>query len=156
MKRPGWDEYFLGIAEKVALRATCIRRQYGAIIVKDNEIISTGYCGAATGVPNCCDGDEGCERDRRGCKPGEGYEHCVSVHAEENAIIKADREKMKGATLYVTGVDAKTKERVSGKPCNLCERRILNAGISEVIISSETKGKSASWSVLHPQIDFIK
>ena len=94
--RPGWTEYFLEIARAVGRRSTCLRRMYGAIIVKDKIIISTGYNGAPRGEANCIDTGI-CERERLHVPKGQNYELCVAVHAEQNAIINADPEKMKGA-----------------------------------------------------------
>ena len=132
MKRPSWDDYFLEIAMVVAKRATCIRRCYGAVIVKDNRIISTGYCGAPRGAENCNENNN-CKRNEMGFGPGEGYDHCVSVHAEQNAIINADADKMVGATIYVAGFDATTQKTVSGEPCKICKRFIKNALIAKII-----------------------
>ena len=132
-ERPSWDSYFLEIALVVAKRATCIRRCYGAVIVQNNRIISTGYCGAPRGEKNCIDGDGHCERNRLGYGPGEGYDHCVSVHAEQNAIINADTHKMEGATIYVAGFDPNTNEIVSGEPCKICKRFIKNAMIKRTV-----------------------
>ena len=100
--RPDWDEYFLNIAREVGKRATCLRRRYGAIIVKDKIIISTGYNGAPRGETNCIDSGI-CERERLHVPKGERYELCVAVHAEQNAIINADPDKMNGATIYIAG-----------------------------------------------------
>ena len=98
------DEYYLSIAASVAKRSTCLRRQYGAVIIKNDEIISTGYNGAARGEPNCCDTGE-CWREANGIPHGEQYEKCVAVHAEQNAIISAARGEMLGGTLYLAGFD---------------------------------------------------
>jgi dCMP deaminase len=126
------EEYYLNIAEAVGARGTCIRRNYGAIIVKADEIISTGYTGTPRGEVNCCDCGE-CERERLGIKSGERYELCKSVHAEMNCIISASRADMLGATLYLVGKDKKTGELVDAAPCMLCERLIKNAGIAKII-----------------------
>lgn len=117
------DEYYMTLAKTVSSRSTCIRRQYGAIIVsKGDHILSTGYNGAARGEPHCL--NLGCERERLNVPKGERYELCVSVHAEANAIIQAARggASIDGAKLYVNGV-----------PCKMCWRLIKNAGISEII-----------------------
>lgn len=132
LPRPPWHEYFLIIAAAVAMRATCRRRRYGAVIVKDNVIISTGYCGAPVGEPNCCDSDQECQRNIRGFGPGEGYDYCVSVHAEPNAIIKASRLDLQDATLYVAGIDANTGALVDSTPCSKCKAAIKNAKIEQV------------------------
>ena len=99
------------------------------LVGADGKIKSTGYCGAPVGQPNCCDtGVCG----RADSPPGQGYEYCVSVHAEMNAMLQATPEEMKGATLYVSGFNIKTGEEVTSKPCTLCERMIRNAGIARV------------------------
>ena len=131
MERPGWTEYFLNIAKAVGMRATCLRRLYGAVIVKDNIIISTGYNGAPRGVVNCIDVKR-CQRDECNVPKGERYELCEAVHAEQNAIINADPEKMKGATIYIVGVNA-DGSLASGQPCLLCRRMIRNAMIAKVV-----------------------
>lgn len=126
-------DYYLKIAETVALRSTCLRRQYGAVIVKDDQIISTGYNGGPRGEDNCCDvGD--CWRESHGVPHGEQYEKCIAVHAEQNAIISASRLDMIGATLYLAGFE--NGERLSSEkvcPCMICRRMIKNAGIKDVI-----------------------
>ena len=104
-KRPEWNEYFLDIAKAVGRRSTCLRRRYGAIIVKDKIIISTGYNGAPRGENNCIDTGM-CERERLHVPKGQNYELCVAVHAEQNAIINADPNKMQGATAYIVGYNA--------------------------------------------------
>ena len=130
--RPDWDEYFLNIAKVVASRATCIRRGYGTVIVKDNIIVSTGYCGSPKGEPNCIDIGK-CEREKQGVPSGERYDLCKSVHAEQNAMIMASPDKMKDAKIYVAGIETKSKSTVLSKPCLMCRRMILNSGIREII-----------------------
>lgn len=129
--RPSWNEYFLNIAEAVGKRSTCLRRRYGAIIVKDKIIISTGYNGAPRGEANCIE-TKVCEREKCRVPKGERYELCVAVHAEQNAIINADPEKMKGAAIYIVGYNA-DKTLASGQPCLLCRRMIRNAMLAKVI-----------------------
>ena len=126
--------YYLDIAETVTERATCLRRCWGAVIVKNDEIISTGYNGAPRGRKNC--NDVGfCIREKLNVPRGERYELCRSVHAEQNAIISASRRDTIGATLYIVGVDAKTREYVEkSMPCAMCKRTIINSGIEKVII----------------------
>lgn len=137
--RPAWDEYFLEIAQLVAKRSTCLRRNYGAVIVKDNIIISTGYNGAARGEPNCI--DQGiCIRQQYNVPKGERYELCVAVHAEQNAIIAGDPVKMQGATIYVAGY-GQNGEPASAEPCLLCRRMIKNALIKRVVYLDETGKK---------------
>ena len=126
--------YYLDIAETVTERATCLRRCWGAVIVKNDEIISTGYNGAPRGRKNCTDVGF-CIREQLNVPRGERYELCRSVHAEQNAIISASRRDTIGATLYIVGVDAKTREYVEkSMPCAMCKRTIINSGIEKVII----------------------
>ena len=125
--------YYLDIADAVRSRSTCLRRQYGAIIVASDEIIATGYNGAPRGRKNC---DElgRCTRQELQIPSGERYELCRAVHAEENAIISAARKEMLGSTLYLVGRDASSGALLaSTTPCTLCRRTIINAGIKNVI-----------------------
>ncbi|MBQ9208083.1 MAG: cytidine deaminase [Oscillospiraceae bacterium] len=126
--------YYLDIAETVLERGTCIRRKFGALIVKNDEIISTGYVGAPRGRANCTDLGY-CTREKLNIPKGQRYELCRSVHAEANAIISASRRDMMGATIYLACHDGKTGE-LDGKvePCSMCKRLIINAGITTVII----------------------
>lgn len=134
MDRISKVNYYLDIAETVAERSTCLRKHYGAIIVKNDVIVSTGYNGAPRGRCNCSDIGE-CMRDKLGIPRGERYEMCRSVHAEMNAIISASREQMLGSTLYLACRDAKTGELVGGTcSCMMCKRTVLNAGITQVIV----------------------
>jgi len=130
-KRPDWDEYFLEIARVVASRSTCLRRRYGAVIVKDRVIVSTGYNGAPRGATNCIDTGR-CVRKELNVPAGQRYELCVAVHAEQNAIINGSPERMKGATIYITGIE-EDGSLAEGKPCLLCRRMIRNAQIEEVV-----------------------
>ncbi len=126
--------YYLDIAETVLERGTCLRRNYGAIIVKNDAIISTGYVGAPRGRQNCIDMGV-CVRETLKVPRGERYELCRSVHAEQNAIINAAREDMIGATMFLVGKDAKTGAYVENAcACSLCKRMIINAGIIRLII----------------------
>lgn len=126
--------YYLDIAETVAGRSTCLRKHYGAIIVKNDEIISTGYNGAPRGRKNCIDLNY-CIREEMNIPSGERYELCRSVHAEANCIISASRRDMLGATLYLACRDGKTDELQAGtNSCTMCKRQIINAGIKTVII----------------------
>lgn len=136
MQRITKDEYYLNIAAAVSQRSTCLRRRYGAVIIKNDEIIATGYNGAARGEPNCCDEGE-CWRERNHIPHGEQYEKCVAVHAEQNAIISAARRDMLGATLYLAGFDDRG-ELAAPAPCLICSRLIKNAGISEIVVKTET------------------
>lgn len=138
MGRIDKDNYYLDIAETVLERATCLRRCYGAIIVRNDEIISTGYNGAPRGRKNCVN-LEYCTREALGIPSGERYELCRSVHAEANAIISAARSETIGATLYMACKNPATGELISGSTsCAMCRRLIINAGISRVVIR-ETK-----------------
>lgn len=133
-ERPAKDNYYLDIADAVSRRSTCLRRRYGAIIVRSDEILSTGYNGAPRGRKNCTELNF-CKRDALGIPSGERYELCRSVHAEANAIISAARRDMLGGTLYLVGRDAKTGELIpDASPCSMCRRLIINSGISEVVI----------------------
>ena len=134
MKRRDKTNYYLDIAEMVLERSTCLRRKFGAIIVKNDEIISTGYVGAPRGRKNCCD-IEYCRREKLGVPKGERYELCRSVHAEANAIISASRADLIGSTLYLACHDAKTNLLDGNvEPCSMCKRLIINAGIEMVVI----------------------
>ena len=133
MERIDKINYYLDIAETTLERSTCLRRKWGAVIVKDDEIISTGYNGAPRGRKNCTDLGK-CIREELKIPRGERYELCRSVHAEQNAIISAPRKDMMGATLYEVGVDAKTGEYVKdAMPCAMCKRFIINSGISKMV-----------------------
>ena len=134
MERRDKINYYLDIAETVLERGTCLRRNYGAIIVKNDAIISTGYVGAPRGRQNCIDMGV-CVRETLKVPRGERYELCRSVHAEQNAIINAAREDMIGATMFLVGKDAKTGAYVENAcACSLCKRMIINAGIIRLII----------------------
>ena len=124
--RPSWDEYFMEIAQVVAKRSNCSRRQVAAVIVKDNHILSTGYNGTPRGVKNCFDG--GCPRCAGHAKSGTGLEECLCVHAEQNAICQAARYgvNISGAKIYIT---------IS--PCLTCAKLIINSGISEVVYGGD-------------------
>ncbi len=126
--------YYLDIAETVLERGTCLRRNFGAIIVNNDEIVSTGYVGAPRGRANCCDLGY-CTREKLNIPKGQRYELCRSVHAEANAIISASRKDTMGATLYLACHDAKTNELYGDvEPCSMCKRLIINSGITTVII----------------------
>lgn len=141
MTRPTKIEYYLTIAETVALRSTCLRRQYGAVIVKNDTIISTGYNGSARGEINCCDVGE-CWREAHNVPHGEQYEKCRAVHAEMNAIINAAKPEMRNATLYLGGWINGAVMADSVEPCLMCMRVLKNAGIKAVIVRdfSQLKG----------------
>ena len=134
MERISKENYYLDIAETVLERATCLRRVYGAIIVKNDEIISTGYNGAPRGRANCVDMGY-CSREAMKVPRGERYELCRSVHAEANAIISASRRDMVGGTIYLVGRDARTGELLAdATSCLMCRRMVINAGLEKVVI----------------------
>lgn len=137
MERVSKENYYLDIAETVAERSTCRRKKYGAIIVKNDVIVSTGYNGAPRGRMNCTDLMY-CMRDKLNIPRGERYELCRSVHSEANAIIAAPREQMLGATLYMACVDPATGELCSGTTCcMMCKRLVINAGIETVVVRDD-------------------
>jgi dCMP deaminase len=129
------DEYYLKIAETIAIRSTCLKHKYGALIVSDDVVVATGYNGSPRGEINCCDtGECYCEKhitpvDKKAAEHGGQYGLCVAVHAEQNAIISASRKELSGATLYLACLSAK----VNTGPCNICDRMIKNAGIARVV-----------------------
>ena len=134
MERVSKHNYYLDIAQTVSERSTCIRKRYGAIIVKNDVIIATGYNGAPRGRKNCTDIGK-CVRVERNIPRGERYELCRSVHAEANAIISAPRDKMIDATLYLVGKEVSTGDYVKNAVCcSMCKRMVINAGISEVYV----------------------
>ena len=151
MARIDKTNYYLDIAGTVLERSTCMRRHYGAIIVQDDEIVSSGYNGAPRGRKNC--GDLGyCAREALNIPSGERYELCRSVHAEANAIISAPRREVLGATLYMACKDPATGELVPGSTsCSMCRRFIINAGISRVVIRDTRE----SYSVVHVE-DWVR
>jgi dCMP deaminase len=123
IKRPPWDEYFLRIAKLVATRSTCLRRNVGAVIVKNKQVLATGYNGAPTGITHC---DEvGCMREELRIPSGQRHELCRALHAEQNAFLQAARHgtSLDGATLYITT-----------QPCSICAKMIINVGIKKVVI----------------------
>ena len=132
MERISKRDYYLGIAAEVARRSTCLRRQYGAVIVKNDEIVATGYNGAPRGESNCCDLGK-CWRETHNIPHGEQYEKCVAVHAECNAIISASRNEMLASTLYLFGYEGFDAPIHSPAPCMICTRLIKNAGITAVV-----------------------
>lgn len=136
MGRPSKDEYYLKIALAVSERSTCLRRNYGAVIVKNDRIISTGYNGAPRGIENCCDSGK-CKRNELGIPKGAGYELCQAVHAEQNALISANGQELIGSTIYIAGTEA-VKDSDESKlanpaPCAICEKMIRNAAIAKVV-----------------------
>jgi dCMP deaminase len=131
--RPGWDDYFINIAKAVSTRATCLRRRYGAVVTKNNIIVSTGYNGAAAGVVDCLEVNK-CTRMELQIPHGQRYELCHSVHAEANAIIRASADELKESTIYISGEDSDGSE-CNSAPCMMCKRMILNARVARVVFS---------------------
>lgn len=141
--RPSKDEYYIGIAEAVLERSTCLRRKYGSVLVKNDEIVSTGYNGSPRGEKNCCDLGY-CEREEQNIPKGERYELCVAIHAEDNAITSAGRHKACGATLYIVGKNTADGTYANPAPCMMCRRKIVNAGVKRVVglfFNNETGAK---------------
>lgn len=137
MERIDKINYYLDIAETILERSTCIRKAYGAIIVKNDEIIATGFNGAPRGRKNCCDLGY-CLREKMNIPRGERYEMCRSIHAEQNAIISASRRDLLDSTLYLVGKEVSTGAYVSNSnSCAMCKKMIINAGIKEVIIRDD-------------------
>lgn len=140
VQRPTKSEYYINIARSVAQRSTCLRRRFGAVIVKNDQIISTGYNGAPRQTTNCIDLGY-CVRQKLNIPSGQNYELCRAVHAEMNAVIHASRLDMVGADLYLVGVNSQTGELVAEiMPCLLCKRVIINAGLSRVVVPDHPKG----------------
>lgn len=160
MERRDKNNYYLDLAEVVLQRCTCLRRHYGAVIVKNDEVISTGYVGAPRGRKNCTDIGE-CIRTKLNIPRGERYELCRSVHAEANAIISASRDKMIGSSLYLTGKEASTGEYIkNASSCSMCKRMIINAGIEFVYIRDDKdnyrKINVSDWVTNDESLDGIK
>lgn len=133
-KRVDKVNYYLDIAEFVAERSTCLSKKYGAVIVNNDEIISTGYNGSPRGCINCIDEGE-CSKDKNGKKRGQGYEFCMSVHVEQNAIISASRKDMINGEIYIAGIEYETGNYVENiEPCSLCKRFIINSGLEDVYV----------------------
>jgi dCMP deaminase len=143
------DEYYLEISKAVCLRSPCVRRQFGAIIVREDVVISTGYNGPARGVVNCM--EVGCLKDELDLPHYSGYDYCPGVHAEENCIINAARHgaSVLGGTLYLYGQNFGDSSPIEGRPCDRCKRAIINAGIKEVVTKksdgSVAKTDVAEW-----------
>lgn len=126
-------DMYLNCAENFAYRSTCLKRKYGAVLVKEDAVISTGYNGSPRGYENCCDiGD--CPRIRRKLHQGEGYGMCRAIHAEANALLNCSREQTMGADLYLAGVNPLDNSVHRAKPCPICARTIIQAGIKNVIL----------------------
>ncbi len=137
MKRVDKINYYLDMAEVALERATCLRKKWGAVIVKNDEIIATGYNGAPRGRKNCIDLNY-CKREAMNIPRGERYEMCRSVHAEANAIISASRKDLLDSTLYMVGIETSTREYVKhARPCAMCKRMIINAGIKNIVVRND-------------------
>ena len=132
-KRISKADMYLNCAENFAYRSTCLKRKYGAVIVKDDVVISTGYNGSPRGYENCCDIGE-CPRIKRKMHQGEGYGMCRAIHAEANALLNCSREQTIGADLYLAGVNPGNHSVQRAKPCPLCARQIIQAGINNVVL----------------------
>ena len=140
MERIDKINYYLDIAESVSERGTCLRNNYGSVIVKNDEIMATGYTGAPRGRRNCLNLSY-CIRKNANMPSGTGYEICRSVHSEQNAIISASRRDMLESTLYLVGINKRTGEYVEdNKPCTFCKRMLINAGVEKVVMR-DTKEK---------------
>ena len=150
--------YYLDIAQTVSMRGTCLRRNFGAIIVKNDEIVSTGYTGAPRGRKNCTDLGT-CRREQLSIPRGERYEMCRSVHAEANAIISAARKDMIGGTLYLVGIEKSSGEYVrDASSCAMCKRLVINAGIRTVFVRNSANEYTAidvdaEWISLDDSLD---
>ena len=132
-ERVSKEDTYLNCAEVFAYRSTCLKRKYGAVIVKNDAVLSTGYNGSPRGTENCCDRGE-CPRISLGLHQGEGYGMCRAVHAEANALLNCSREQTVGADLYLTGVNPSDGSVHKAKPCPLCARMIIQAGIRNVYL----------------------
>lgn len=137
MERRDKINYYLDLAEMVSQRSTCLRRHYGAVIVKNDEVVATGYTGAPRGRKNCSDLGF-CMREKLKIPRGERYEICRSVHAEQNAIISASREQLIGSDIFLVGIEAKDGSYVANaNSCAMCKRVIINAGVNRVFIRDD-------------------
>ena len=143
MNRPDKTMYFLNIALSVAARSTCLRRRFGAVVVKGNTIVGTGYNGAAKGVVNCL--DVGCIKNEMELPQDRAYDYCPAVHAEENAIINSNRADRIGAKLYLAGIDS-DGNYTKAVPCQRCRRKIINSEIEEVVVLDDT-GRPVTYNV---------
>ncbi len=144
-ERPSWDDYFLEIAAVVAKRSTCLRRQVGAVIVRDRQIISTGYNGAPTGIRHCA--EVGCLRERLHVPSGERHELCRGLHAEQNAIIQAALHGVstKGGTLYCTN-----------HPCSICAKMLINAGIVRIVVNGDYHDQLSEEMLAEAKIEVLR
>jgi len=139
-KKISWEEYYLNIAKQVCVKSTCRRNKFGAVIVRDNQIISTGYNGAPRKTKDCFEHGN-CLREKLGVASGERYELCRSVHAEQNAIINAARAgvSLLNGNIYIYGEKVSTGKPLNTYPCFICKKMLINAGLNKVICSTEKK-----------------
>ena len=144
-ERPSWDQYFLQLARQAASRSTCLRRQVGAVLVRDKRLLATGYNGSPRGTTHC--NDAGCLREQLGIPSGERQELCRAIHAEQNAIIQAALHgvSVKGATLYCTN-----------HPCVICAKMIINAGIARIVIADDYRDTLAEEMLAEAHIEAIR
>jgi dCMP deaminase len=144
MSRPSWDEYFMQIVDLVKTRSTCLRRQVGALIVKDKRILASGYNGAPAGVAHCA--DVGCLREQLKVPSGERHELCRAIHAEQNAIVQAaySGTSVNGATIYV-----------SLQPCSLCAKLMINAGIKKLVLRGNYPDELALSMLTEAGVDMV-
>lgn len=145
MRRPTWDEYFMEITLLVARRSTCLRRQVGAVLVKEKNILATGYNGTPTGIAHCL--DVGCLREKMGIPSGERHELCRGLHAEQNAIIQAAKHgtNIDGSTLYCTTM-----------PCIICSKMIINAGIKKVVYETGYADTLAAEMIAESGVEIVQ
>ena len=131
-KRPSWDEYFINIAKLVATRSTCLRRNVGAVVVKDKQVLATGYNGAPSGISHC--DKKGCMREELKVPSGERHELCRALHAEQNAFLQAAKHgvSLRGGALYITT-----------QPCSICAKMIINTGIEKIVFEGNYPDKLA-------------
>ncbi len=148
-KRISKADAYLNCAENFAYRSTCLKRKYGAVVVKDDAVISTGYNGSPRGFENCCDVGV-CPRMEKGMHQGEGYAICRAIHAEANALLNCSREQTMGGDLYLAGVNPEDYSVHKAKPCPICARMIIQAGIRNVILRV---GEGADNYVVIPAAD---
>ena len=144
-ERPSWDDYFLEIAAVVAKRSTCLRRHVGAVIVRDRQIISTGYNGAPSGIRHCS--EVGCLRERLHVPSGERHELCRGLHAEQNAIIQAALHGVstRGATLYCTN-----------HPCSICAKMLINAGVIRIVVNGDYHDSLSEEMLAEAKIEVLR
>lgn len=145
MQRPSWDQYFMEITHLVATRSSCLRRQVGAVLVKQKNILATGYNGVPSGIAHCC--ETGCLRERMNVPSGQRHELCRGLHAEQNAIIQAARHgiNIDGATLYCTTM-----------PCIICSKMLVNAGIKKIVYEHGYTDELAQEMISEAEIEVIR